>query len=318
MKALITGISGFVGSHLAEHLLAAGDAVLGATRDGDRPEFLAGEVGIVAWDMATHDASGAIFDAVQTFAPDVIYHLAAMSIPQDCGTAEPSAMAEALNVGGVRRVLELAEKLAKRPRVVFTSSSHVYAVEPSRMIVAETAPLLPRNAYGRTKLAAEQLCETAVRGGTDVVVVRSFAQAGPRQDPRLMLAEWARQFAGNESEIHVGNLHVTVDVVDVHDSVRALRVLALEGESGAIYNVGSGRATTTGELFQLLRSAAGDERPVVERDQTPRFDPIADVSKLTARTGWRPAVSSAEMVASVWEYWRARATSEQPQQQQQQ
>ena len=304
MKAFVTGISGFVGSHLAEHLLAAGDEVLGAARTGDRLQHVPTGVATTAWDISRDPPAGELLDAVRRFEPDVIYHLAAMSIPRDCGTAEPTAEARALNVDGVSRVLELAEELPRSPRVVFTSSSHVYAVDSRQPVVPETAPLAPRNAYGRTKFEAESLCLAAASGGADVVIVRSFSQAGPRQDPRLMLAEWARQLLSDTPSISVGNLHVGVDLRDVRDAVRALRALALNGVAGDVYNVGSAISRTTGSWFELLRHTAGDRRPVNERDVKPRNDPIADTSKLRSLTGWRPTVLPEQTVADIWSYWR--------------
>lgn len=310
MKAFITGINGFIGSHLAEHLRASGDEVLGSVRDGDDLRHVPREAKTVGWDLATPTVAQ-LRKAVAQFAPDVVYHLAALSIPADCGSDEPSVAARNVNVEGVRRVLELAASLPRRPRTVFASTSRVYApVDPSRPIVDERAPCDPRSAYGKTKLAAEAICRGAQEdSGQDVVIARLFPQAGPRQDPRLMLAEWARQLAGTAPIIHVGNLHVTVDILDVRDGVRALRGLAIHGTAGAIYNIGSGSPCTTGELFELLRGAARDHRLWQERESTPRSDPIADVAALAACTGWTPTVSHAETVADVWNYWHERHRS---------
>lgn len=324
MKAFITGINGFIGSHLAEHLRAVGDEVLGSVRGGDPVHHVPPEVNIVNWDLAAPTIDPQLRRAVAQFAPDVVYHLAALSIPADCGTDEPSVEARTVNVDGVRRVLELAGSMPRPPRVVFASTSRVYApVEPNRPIVNEHSPCEPRSAYGKTKLAAEAICRRSQEeSGQDIVIARLFPQAGPRQDPRLMLAEWARQLAGSAPVIQVGNLHVTVDMLDVRDGVRALRGLATRGVSGAIYNIGSGSPCTTGELFELLRRTAHDRRPWQERESTPRFDPIADVAALAACTDWTPTVSRAETVADVWNYWhdhhRSGASPLRQQQQQQQ
>lgn len=324
MKAFITGINGFIGSHLAEHLHDVGDEVLGSIRVGDPIGHVPPDARIVAWDLAAQAVDPHLQKTVAQFAPDVVYHLAALSIPADCGTDEPSVAARNVNVEGVRRVLQLAGSLPRAPRVVFAGTSRVYApVDPSRPIVDEQSPCDPRSAYGKTKLEAEAICRRShAESGQDVVIARLFPQAGPRQDPRLMLAEWARQMAGTSPVIQVGNLHVTVDVLDVRDGVRALRELAIHGASGAIYNIGSGAPCTTGELFELLRGAARDRRPWQERESTPRSDPIADVAALAACTDWTPTFSRAETVADVWKYWydrhRSGASPLRQQQQQQQ
>ncbi|MCE9604883.1 MAG: NAD(P)-dependent oxidoreductase [Planctomycetia bacterium] len=312
MKALITGITGFVGGHLTQHLLASGDEVLGTSQNGDWPEDFRLPVPLVAYDLAA-DMEPAFIDAIDTFAPDVIYHLAGISIPAECEAAgEPTPKAWNINVEGVRRILGLSAALRRRPRVIFTSSSHVYrTVQPDEPIVDENAPCEPRTAYGRTKLAAERLCDDAVRqAGLDIVTVRSFSQAGERQDQRLMLAEWATALARRDPEMTVGGLNVTIDLTDVRDSVRALRLLALHGASGTVYNVGSGVPRTTGELLGLLRQAAGDSRPVRARSTERRSDPVADLSRLQAATGWHPEIPIERTIADVWNYWRRRIRNE--------
>lgn len=308
MRALITGISGFVGSHLAEHLRACGDAVLGTITSSPSTA----DAPTVAWNIA-EEPNAATRRQIESFAPDVIFHLAALSILRDCGDAEPTPQAIAVNVDGVRHVLDLAGSLPRRPRIVFTSSSHVYRpVDPANPQVAESSPVEPRSAYGKTKWAAEQLCREAVcDSGLDVVVVRSFAQSGPGMDSRLMLAEWAAQFArGGEQPIDVASLDVTIDFLDVRDAVRALRLLAMQGVAGETYNLGSGVPRTTGEIFALLRRAAGVDRGVRELRPGRRSDPIADVARLQSLTGWRPEIAPEQTVADVLEDWRRRIAAD--------
>lgn len=313
MKALITGITGFVGGHLAQHLLLAGDEVLGASQNGAWSAEFSLPIPIVACDLA-FDLAPDFIAAVDAFAPEVIYHLAAFSIPGDCAATtsdtggDPNAAAINMNVAGVARVIRLASNLRKRPRIIFTSSGHVYGpVDVDRPVVDEDQPCVPRSAYGRTKLAAEDLCYKAVRDdGADIVIVRSFPQAGARQDPRLMLAEWSRALAGDAPELLVGNDAVTVDLVDVRDAVRALRLLALHGASGSAYNVGSGTTRTTGELLAMLQRTAGDSRPVRARSHERCSDAVADIRRLQAATGWKPEIEIERTVADVWNYWRER------------
>ena len=315
MNALVTGITGFVGTHLAEHLLATGDVVAGVSRhepsestksaspEGRRREFSAtvspssrssSPQARFAWDLARHDAAPALVVAVDSFAPDVIYHLAAASIPVDCGgRGDPTPAAWRTNVEGTRRVLELAAALRRPPRVVLFSSSHVYGgVDASSPPVAESALAVPRSAYGRTKLAAEVLGAVAAASrGLDVVVVRSFLLAGAGQDGRLMLPEWAVQFArGGEGPVEVVGLDVRLDLLDVRDAVRAFRLVALHGASGGTYNVGSGRGLSSGTVFEALRRVAGVDRPVRELRPGRRYEPIADVTRLGNLGPWSPEV----------------------------
>ena len=305
MRAFITGTTGFVGRHLREHLLAEGDAVLGShrgrTAQTDAPAS-GDDSAPLTWDVALGPPSHEVRRRIETFAPDVLYHLAAVSVPRDCGLDEPTPAAVQTNVEGVRHVLEFVRSLAHRPRVVFLSSSHVYApAAPAQRLIPESHPTVPRSAYGRTKLAAEAVCrEFQARDGLDVVVVRSFTQSGPGQDVRLMLAEWVEQFVcGDAVQAEVVSLDVSIDFLDVRDAVRALRAIALHGAAGGVYNLGSGIPRTTGEIFELLRRQTDDRRAVHELRPGRRSDPIADVKSLQALTGWSPRIPPAQTVADV-------------------
>jgi GDP-4-dehydro-6-deoxy-D-mannose reductase len=309
-RALITGIAGFAGGFLAEHLLSLGDAVLGVSQDGgwtpSSPTALAGLVDVLPWNIAEpgrpeRDVSRRIED----FQPDAIYHLAALSVPDECGDREPTPEAVATNVEGTRRVLELAAALPGRPRVLLASSSHVYApVTPESPRVSEDTPLGPARGYGKTKLAAERLAHEAVRRGVDVVIARAFQHAGPRQSPRMMLSQWARQFAAADRPVEIYTRDAHVDLTDVRDVVWAYRLLIERGRSGEVYNVGSSRDCRTGDLVELLRRLADAGRVIVELRPGYKQDAIADITRLVERTGWRPAIPIEQTVADTWEYWR--------------
>ena len=318
MRAFITGITGFAGSHLAEHLLASGDDVCGSARSGqwggDAPESLrnSAQVKVVVWDLAA-GLSPAVVDFVRAFAPDCIYHLAALSVPRECGRDEPTPEAIAVNVGGTRAVIELAATLPRSPRVLIAGSGHVYApVTSERPFVAEDSPLGPSTGYGKTKLAAEELTLRAVAGmGCDAILARVFKHTGPRQSSRLMVPEWAEQFArGGNEPVRVLCLNSVLDICDVRDTVRAYRLLMKHGERGGIYNVGGGIPRRSGDLFLALRQLAAPHRPFVETSPGRRQEPIADISRLTKLTGWRPEIPLQTTLADTWEYWRGKAALE--------
>ena len=315
-RALITGISGFAGGFLAEQLLHCGDLVLGCSPDGSwtaaSPESIRPRVELAAWDLSVPgDVPGAVRRRIEQFRPEAIYHLAAVSTPRDCGDEEPTPQAVALNVGGTRRVLELAGALAWRPRVVLVSSSHVYApVTRESYRVAEDAPLAPRGAYGRTKLAAEEEVRRAVREqGCDAVIARAFRHAGPRQIAPLMLPEWSRQFAqGGPEPVRVQTCDAYVDLSDVRDVVRAYRLLAQRGRRGEVYNVGSGVSRRSGHILELMRGMADPARPVVELQPGFKQDPIADVTRLVRATGWTPEIPLEQTVADTLAWWREKGS----------
>lgn len=310
MKALVTGVTGFVGSHLAEHLLACGDQVLGNSRRGEwprsLPETVRNSVSLFAWDM-TKSLDEAARQTITAFQPDTIYHLAAMSVPSDCGSGEPTRHADRINVGGVSAICELGHQLEPRPRIIFVSSCYVYApVSLASPIVSEDASLVPQHAYGKTKLKAEQAVFQAIRDhGIDAIIARAFQHTGPRQSPRMIVPDWIRQFTASTSEpIRVGCLNTYLDLTDVRDISRAYRQLAVDGQSGVVYNVGSGICRRSGDLYRMIENATGSSRQVIESDSRPRQHPIANIARLTAATGWQPEISIEQTVMDTVKYWQ--------------
>lgn len=310
MRAFITGVTGFAGSHLAEQLLASGDEVLGSSLRGQWTRGVPGAVqravSLFEWDLAngvTEEARG----TVSEFRPDVVFHLAAMSVPSACGTIEPVPEALASNVGGTRAVTELCRSLANRPRVLLASSCYVYApVSPALPLVAEDAPIGPPRAYGKTKLLAEQEFRRAMQvEQLDGVIARSFQHAGPRQSPRMILPDWVRQFTMSDTApIRVGCLDTFLDLTDVRDICRAYRRLVVDGLRGNVYNVGSGICRRSGDLLEIIQSSAGSRRKVIELEPGFRQHPIADILRLTQLTGWKPEITLEQTVADTLSYWR--------------
>ncbi len=323
MKAFITGITGFVGGFLAEHLLAAGDQVLGCSTQGNWPQqeglwrcpsrHIREQIAVLRWDLGDSSSlSAADRERIAAFAPDCIYHLAALSVPSHCGEQAPTARALAVNVEGTSRILELAASLPRRPRVLFTSTSHVYApgATPGTRL-SEKAPCGPRRGYGMSKLLAEQHIETAVRERSlDVVIARAFQHTGPRQELGMMLPDWAEQLAADEAgPVRVRSLNTWIDLSDVRDIVRAYRLLANCAETGGIYNVGSGAPQRTGDIFKLMIRLASSTRAASELGSgAEKWDPIADISRLRALLGWQPQITLEQTVADTLEHWRRRTS----------
>jgi GDP-4-dehydro-6-deoxy-D-mannose reductase len=312
MKAFITGMSGFVGGYLAEHLLALGDEVLGSSRSAQWPSWAGDDLRrrapLVAWDIGQPEPPLEARRQIAAFMPDCIYHLAALSVPGDCGTIEPTDRALSVNVGGTRRVVELAASLARPPRVLFVSTSHVYGrADRDHHRFDEQTPTNPHRAYGKTKLLAEREVRRAIaEQRLDAVIARSFQHTGPRQEPRLMLPEWAAQFAQpGDGPVRVKHLDTWIDLTDVRDVVRAYRLLIERGERGGIYNVGSGMSRRTGDILLVLARLAGSTREVVELAPGDEcWDPIADIGRLQAATDWRPEVALERTVAETLADWQ--------------
>ncbi|WP_422927813.1 GDP-mannose 4,6-dehydratase [Singulisphaera sp. PoT] len=314
MRVLATGITGFVGGHLAEHLIEAGDEVVGLSASGRWPEELAGLSSMVPLeriDLATAgtDELAALLARTK---PEVVYHLAAQSNPQR-SVADPRGTWD-LNLGGTFTLLEAVKASGLKPRIVLVGSGVCYGnPAPEHLPVSEACPLRPNNAYSASKGAADLLgVQHYLSHGTDVVMARPFNHAGPRQASMYVLSALARQVAeveaGRKARVEVGNLEVVRDFTDVRDVVRAYLILAEKGQPGEIYNIGTGQGTKIADALATLTSLT--HTPVdVFIDQAlvrPVDQPllIADSSKLRASTGWEPRFSIAQTLEDMLAYWR--------------
>ncbi len=313
MRALVTGISGFVGGHLADHLTSMGDLVVGISASGrwkDR-EAAGRAARIEPFDLASGDDSG-LADLIARKQPEAIYHLAAQANPQ-ASVADPRGT-WALNLGGTLTLLEAVKASGLKPRVVLVGTGVCYGNPPPEFLpVTEDCPLRPNNPYAASKAAADLLgIQHYLAHGTDVVMARPFNHAGPGQSSNYVLAALARQVAeveaGKKSRVEVGNLDVVRDFTDVRDVVRGYRLLALKGIAGEVYNLGSGRGTKLVDALAFLRSKA--TVPVEVFVDPARVRPVdqpllvADASKLRAATGWEPSFTIEQTLEDMLDDWR--------------
>ncbi len=228
--------------------------------------------------------------------PEVIYHLAAQSNPQE-SLADPRGT-WASTWAGRLNLLEAVKASGLKPRVILVSSGVCYGnPRPSSSRSGKTARLRPNNPYAASKAAADLLgIQHYLAHGTDVVMVRPFNHAGPRQSPATCWPRWRfrwpRWKLGRRDCLEVGNLDVVRDFTDVRDVVRGYRLLAQHGTAGEIYNLGSGRGTKIADALEHLRSLATE--PIAVRVDPARVRPVdqpllvADASKLRAAIGWEP------------------------------
>ena len=318
MRALITGITGFAGTHLARHLLTQGDDLLGITQHPSAtplPRLLPPNLELLTWDLTT-PCPDSVRRRIDEFEPEAIYHLAAISHPLQCRATElsptverPSELAMRLNVGGTVSIAWLASELSAPPTVLFASSSHVYPLpDPARPVVDERTAAIPRDAYGETKLLAERQLERLARThGFPAIIARAFKHAGPGQRPDFMLAEWALQ-AARGGPVRARWPESQIDLTDVRDIVVAYRLLIEHGKPGTIYNVGSGVNRRCGDICQALcdiaqvryddsaslDSASLNSASLNSPSPRPHQEPIANITRLTLDTGWHPKISLAQ------------------------
>ena len=312
MKALITGITGFAGRFLAEHLVACGDQVMGTVRDRTRlprhDSSWPDSIHVLPWDLATHIPAETRSQIAQ-FAPETIFHLASISRPADCGGEQPHDMAVRVNVEGTRSVIQLALSLGSPARLVFASSAYVYRNPPTgRLQVTEDAPQDPTSAYGKTKLWAEKEVIKAINtDGLDGVILRAFQHTGPRQPAHFMLPEWTAQLVRGTDPLPVLSLDSHLDLSDVRDVVRAYRHVAQSGNPHTVLNVGSGRSWRSGDVLELLLRTAGSNHRIQEIHPGVRAHPIADIGRITATTAWAPEIPLEQTVRDTLDYWRKKS-----------
>jgi GDP-4-dehydro-6-deoxy-D-mannose reductase len=293
MHVFITGISGFVGAHLARHLLAAGHQVSGSYLD-EAPEIPGTR--LFHADLV---AGLELEEALAATQPDSIVHLAALS---HVGRSwERMGQYFRVNVLGTERVIDTA---AGRP-LLCVSSGEVYGnVSEEEQPIAEDRPVAPASPYALTKAAAERL---ALRAGA--TVVRLFNLVGPGQLPIFAMPSFARQLAavarGNRAPIlRVGNLEARRDFLHVLDGVEALALLLERGEPATTYQLAAGNPCTLGHALDLLIETSGLE---VEVEADPGLYRPVDIPLLSGRSdrlralGWAPRRNLEQAVAELWE-----------------
>jgi GDP-4-dehydro-6-deoxy-D-mannose reductase len=311
VRALITGITGFAGGHLAQILLDRDDEVFGVARElGYGLDHLSREVIPIITDIRDPLAVDKLLNDIE---PEVIYHLAAQAFVPTAW-ANPWTTFEN-NVRPQLNILETMVRQKSKARLLIVASNEVYGrVDINELPVKEDAPFRPNNPYGVSKAAQDILgLQYFLSHGLDVLRVRAFNHIGPRQSPVFVAASFAKQIAEIEAgliepSLHVGNLEARRDFTDVKDVMQAYALLVLRGDSGQAYNVGTGEAHSIQALLEILLSythTAIKIEPDLNR-MRPSDVPIiyADNSKLRAKTGWAPLYKFEDSLHQVLEYWR--------------
>ncbi len=318
MRVFITGITGPVGSFLADYLLTLPDIEVHAFkrwRSDPRPiEHLRGRVEFHEGDI---EDPFSISRAIEKAMPDRVYHLAAQSYPSASWDAPVATMR--VNVEGTINVLEAVRRHVPKARIHIAGTSAEYGwVAPEEVPIKESHALRPGSPYGVSKVAAELTgLQYHDNFGLHVVVTRSFNHVGPRQGDRTAIQTFCQQMAlieaGRQAPvISVGNLEPRRDFTHTSDVARALWLLLERGTPGEVYNLCSGNATRMGDIVEEVRSQG--RVPVEVRVDPARLRPadepllMGDNTKLRAATGWEPQINMQQIVGELLAYWRERVT----------
>lgn len=316
MRVLITGITGFAGSHLAEFLLKRdGVEVHGIERwrsKTDNIEHLKGRVAMHECDL--RDGSS-IRKVLETVRPDQIYHLAAQSFVPTSWKAPAETLMT--NILGQLHIFEAVRQIGINPRIQIAGSSEEYGlVNADELPIKESNPLRPLSPYGVSKVGQDLLAYQYHQSyKLHVVRTRGFNHTGPRRGDVFVESNFAQQIAKierglQEPVVKVGNLQAKRDYTDVRDMVRAYWLALEKGLPGDVYNICSGETHSIESVLQSLL-AMSSAKVRVEPDPA-RMRPSdvlllhGDSSKFQKQTGWRPEIPLETTLRDLLNYWRAR------------
>jgi UDP-glucose 4-epimerase len=295
MRAFVTGVAGFIGSHLSERLIEAGHEVVGLDSFTNYYARSIKESNIVSLkqrrqfrfiedSLLTADL-GKLLDGVTH-----VFHLAAQAgVRKSWGT--DFAVYTKLNIDATQCLLEACVNHSLE-RIVYASSSSVYgdAVPIPMLETARPAPLSP---YGVTKLAAEHLCMLYhANYAVPTVAVRYFTVYGPRQRPDMAFHRFLRGILGNEPLSLYGDGEQTRDFTFVEDAVAATIAAAEHGTNGTVYNVGGGSRVSMNEILDVMAQCTG-KNPDIRRQETQigdMRDTFADTTRARKELGFSPRV----------------------------
>lgn len=310
-KILITGAGGFVGTYLIKELQKSeGNEIYGAVYQATSD--------ISSIIPADHILTGDLTDfayaqsLVQITKPDIIYHLAALSVVHN--SAENALKVLSGNTAISYNLFESVRLHAPSARVMAICSANVYgAVQNTDKPLGESTPFRPLNPYAVSKIVQEMLAlQYHLAHSLDVVILRPFNHTGVGQTTDFVIPAFAKQFVqiekGATPVIEVGNQGTTRDFTDVSDMVKAYVLASQKCESGTAYNIGSGRGYTIREILNIFQKITGqtveikENQSLIRKSDVPVL--IADASKFRESTGWEPKISLEITISDILNYWR--------------
>jgi len=317
MNVLITGITGMVGSHLAEYFLAAvpGADVHGLVRWRSPLGNIQGILPQVTLHQGDLRDLHSLVILLRKVKPDRIHHLAAQSYVDMSFVAPADTLTS--NIIGTCNLLDAVRLAGINPRIHICSSSEVYGqVTPDEVPIAENTPLRPASPYAVSKVGEDMIAfQYGLSYRLDVVRTRMFTHTGPRRGDVFAESSFARQIAEIEANHHsgpvrVGNLDSVRTLADVRDAVRAYKLLLDKCPAGEVYNIGGNETMTVGDILNTLKSLA---RVPIEHVVDPaRLRPsdvtlqIPDTRKFQQATGWMPEIPARQTLSDLLDFQRER------------
>lgn len=315
MKALITGITGFVGPHLAQHLMDNNIEVAGIARWRSRMDSLhpiKDKVKVINADIRD---GYSIQRVVKDFQPDYLFHLAAQSYVPESWNAPLETLST--NIEGTVNVLEAVRLEQGNCTVHIAGSSEEYGrVHPEEAPIKEDNPLRPMSPYGVSKVASDLLGQQYYMSyHLDIKITRAFNHTGPGRGEVFVTSNFCKQVAEIEAckkppVIYVGNLEAKRDFTDVRDTVKAYWLVASKGISGDVYNICTGKAISIQQVLDTILglSAANIEVQKDPKRMRPSDVPLleGDPTKIHLDLDWTPTIPFLDTMRDLLYYWRER------------
>lgn len=314
LKALITGITGFAGSHLAEYLLARGNIkIYGTYRTLSRMDHISHLVDHISLVECELTDPHAVDQMIKLIRPEQIYHLAAQSFVPTSWNSPADTLTN--NIVSQLHLFEAVRKWDVDCKIQVACSSEEYGmVYPGEIPVQENNPLRPLSPYAVSKIAQDFLGYQYFQSyGLSIVRTRSFNHTGPRRGEHFVTSNFAKQIAQIELGLQppfvdVGNLQARRDFTDVRDVVKAYWLSLERGEPGSVYNISSGTTRTIEEVLQTLLTFTTANVQI--RVDPKRLRPsdvdvlLGDSSLFQEKTGWNPEIPFHQTMEDLLEYWR--------------
>jgi len=315
MRILITGITGFVGSHLAEYILSLNEqhTIYGICRWRSPRDNLADIYSKVTLLEADLTDLSSLIRSFKTIEPDVIFHLAAQSYVLTSFNSPIQTLTS--NVIGTANLLEAVRIIEADPVIHVCSSSEVYGqVTEKDVPIKETCPFRPASPYAVSKVAEDMLAlQYWLSYKIKTIRTRMFTHSGPRRGDVFALSFFAKQIAAaelglRESTIQVGNLKSVRTFCDVRDAVKAYWIMVNKCKPGEVYNIGGNRTMAVGEALEILLSYSKlkfeikvDPKLIRPSDVTLQ---IPCIDKFRNETGWKPEIPLEKTLQDILKYWR--------------
>ena len=313
MRALITGVTGFAGSHLAENLLKHNVEVFGTTQKGESQNNVKSIKRDIRLVQSSLDDTKTLDRAIRQIRPQWVFHLAALAAVGKSFSAPVETMK--VNLIGTLGLYEILRKAKSVEKIIFVSSADVFGpLPPSKMPIKPDYPLNPVSPYGASKAAADILSYQYFRAyGLPIVRVRAFNHTGPRQGTGYVVPDFCSQIVKIEHSqrrgvIKVGNISAKRDIADVRDIVNGYRLAAKKGRPGEPYILASGKAHSIRQYLKLLTDMSTAEidikvsKELLRPVEVPLL--LGSISKSKKELGYNPKYTIEQTLLDTLDFWR--------------